>query len=655
MNKQNFIIFLFTFISSMVYSQSPTWQWVRGGGSQGSPVSSNLDEDCHWLGTDQSGNIYGMSMIFYSDIQIDTSHMAHGFGFDDFAVFSYRCDGNFRWARYFGGAVLDVAWCMCTDKDGNTYVVGGVAPYMNSPTHYGDSTCPAGTPGVEPIFIVKIDSTGHTVWIHFVPSTAPLSLGFFDARQDSEGNICILAGTNHIGTWGSFTFSGRGYYVAKLNKDTGNIIGLTKLELVGRIHGPVFSLDEENSYYISWAMGDDDTIAVGNDTLAPAYNVNLGGLAKFDSAGIALWLQSAGGNYWIFQGKYMYGRPALKGGNVYLFGEAQRDVDFLGTVVNNPNDTSHGIPIPLVVSFRQDNGHFIRLKQLYPHHLTVFDALTTTSSGIALGGWTGIGPTIYNQSDTLKPMSTFNTAYPFLMEIDTGLTWFSWALATRANNASTRIQSMITDINGNIYAGGLMGDSLYPTTGQGIRKHGGPNDFFLAKISGNPDCGCVLATPKPQLQGMDGFTVSMTGTATGQLDSLYWDWGDGTVTHYLNQNTVITHTYASGGTYSLCLKAYNYCGIRDSCLSINGLGINNPELPLIRIYPNPSTDRINVDNPYSGRMQLTLYNIIGEKQYYNSFENHRGEIDLGYLPKGIYVLEVLLQDGRKTEWKIVKE
>ncbi len=637
------------------FSQSTTWQWVRGGGSQGAPVSSNLEEDCHWLGTDQAGNIYGMSMIFYSSIQIDTSYMAHGFGYDDFAVFSYTCEGNFRWARYFGGAVNDYCYCMCTDKDGNTYISAAVIPYMNSPTHYGDSTCPAGTPGVEGKVVVKVDSSGHTVWINFVPPTAPLNLEFCDARQDSYGNICILAATTYTGTWGSFNFPSRGFYVLKFNQADGNLFEVTKLDLVGRIHGPVFSLDADDNYYICWAMGYQDTVAVGNDTIAPGENVNLGGLAKFNTAGTVQWLQYVGGDITLHQGKFMYGRPALKGGNVFLPGEAQDSVSFFGTVVTNPNGVIQWVPVPLVASFRQDNGHFIRLKQLYPHRLTVFDAITTTYSGIVLGGWTGIGPTIYNLSDTIKPMSTFNTAYPFLMEIDTGLSWFSWALATRVNNASSRIMNMISDIDGNIYAGGFFADSLYPSSGPGISSHGGPNDFFIAKVSTNPSCGCMVAIPQPHVLEIIGYTISVTGSATGQLDSLYWDWGDGTVTHYLNQNTVITHTYSTGGNFSLCLKAYNYCGIRDSCLSITGVGINEPLALPLNIYPNPVTSAVYIENPALLPLTVTLYSVQGQK-----LQILKGLIPLLHFnmetcSSGVYLLELQLSDGRKSMRKVFKE
>ncbi len=655
MRKNLFYSLLLISLALSGFSQSHTWQWVRGGGSKGAPVSSNLEEDCHWLGTDQAGNIYGMSMIFYSSIQIDTSYMAYGFGFDDFAVFSYTCEGNFRWARYFGGAVLDLAWCMCTDKDGNTYVGGGVVPYMNSPTHYGDSTCPAGTPGVTAKILMKLDSAGHTIWINFIPATAPLNLAFCDARQDSYGNICILGGTDYPGTWGSFTFPSRGFYVLKFDRDDGNLFEVTKLDLVGRIHGPVFSLDADNNYYICWAMGYQDTVAVGNDTLAPGKNDNLGGLAKFDTAGTVQWLQYACGDNSLHQGKFMYGRPALKGDNVFLPGEAQDSVSFFGTVVTNPNGVIQWVPVPLVASFRQDNGNFIRLKQLYPHYLCYFTEITTTVNGIALAGLTGSVPTIYNLSDTIKPMSTFNTAYPFLMEIDTGLSWFSWAMATRVNNASSRIMSMITDMDGNIYAGGFFSDSLYPSSGPGIRKHGGPNDFFIGKISANPHCGCILATPEPLVMEMSGYTIGVTGSATGQLDSLYWDWGDGTVSHYLNQNTLITHTYATGGNYSLCLRAYNYCGVSDSCLIITGVGINEPFALPLNIYPNPVTSAVYIENPALLPLTVILYSVQGQKLQILKGSGPVLHLNMEAYSSGAYLLELQLSDGRKSMRKVLKE
>jgi hypothetical protein len=235
---------LLSLLTTCVFSQSTTWQWVRGGGSTGSAFSSGLDEDTQWLGLDQAGNIYGLSMIFDGDIQIDTSHLSHGFGYDDFALFSYRCDGSFRWARYFGSGVNDIAFGLHTDQEGNSYIAGGVNPYQNLPSHFGDSTITVSEPGV----IIKVDSSGHTEWISFLPSTAPYLISLCDIQEDNQGNLLVLIQTGISGTWGPFTFPGKGFYMAKFNKDDGSIIGLDKLELDGHIWGVQFSVDQQDNY-----------------------------------------------------------------------------------------------------------------------------------------------------------------------------------------------------------------------------------------------------------------------------------------------------------------------------------------------------------------------------------------------------------------------
>jgi hypothetical protein len=117
------IFFLFSMlVAYSTNSQTPLWQWINIAGGGGNIYTNGYLESVRQMGTDAFGNIYAISSISSFGPTIDTIYKQHGFAYDDFVVFSYRCDGSFRWARFFGssnndlpgGLVVNPQWgCIC--------------------------------------------------------------------------------------------------------------------------------------------------------------------------------------------------------------------------------------------------------------------------------------------------------------------------------------------------------------------------------------------------------------------------------------------------------------------------------------------------------------------------------------------------------------
>lgn len=74
---------------------------------------------------------------------------------------------------------------------------------------------------------------------------------------------------------------------------------------------------------------------------------------------------------------------------------------------------------------------------------------------------------------------------------------------------------------------------------------------------------CPLPTPN-YTQSSNNQTVTFTDQTTGLPSSWLWDFGDGNIS--TQQNPV--HTYASTGTYTVCLTSTNACGSDSTCRSI---------------------------------------------------------------------------------------
>lgn len=662
--KQYIFTLVLILISSLIQSQTtPKFQWVKGGGSTGNSWNNDHRESADWLGTDAHGNIYSMSSLMGFNIQIDTSSKPTGWGYDDLAVFSYNCEGNMRWVKYFGSWSQDRPGGFAVDLQGNSYVSGFVAVNYdwNVNGHYGDTTVIAQPDMSWGNFITKLDSNGHTLWLKMLGNPVnDLFLTIVNVELDNTGNPCILIQFHTTGNWGGYTISEKGLYFVKVNKDNGNIISLIKPDLdicnIGASRFTVlFSFDESNSYFVNLQV--DDTVKLGsNITILNTYPID--GyrkylLIKLSANGNLIWYKELGGKFSNYTHRQMYGKPIIKNNKVYINGAAHNHISVFGDTINNPFLPTSFDLVPMNLCFDKNNGNYISLKHFYNSEYCDRFFYTYISDKIYMSG-SAVGYVMLNATDTLKPYYHNYKSNPFVIALDTNHTQFEWGIGTKVNSDDTRITSITTDLAGNIYAGGKVTDSLYDSFGRGYRTMGGEGDFFISKISTHNNCGCIKSQPYPQLLGINNKTIIVKGMASGLPDSLYWSWGDGTTTPYSAQNTNITHTYAVGGNYNVCLHTSNYCGIMESCLNINGVGINEQELKYMNVYPNPVNDILTIENPYQCSMQLNIYTIAGKLLYSNKYENYTTSIDMSNYEKGIYIVEMILADGRKAVKKLVR-
>jgi len=662
MKTKQILIALLLFASTFLSAQTPKFQWVKGGGSQSDGWSSTTMESCKWLGTDARGNVYGMSSIFNSSIQIDTSIIAEGWGYDDFAVFSYRFDGSLRWVRYYGSTSIDHTGGLTVDQNGNVFVLGQVTVSSYTDGHYGDTTVLANPYMNRGTFVAKLDSNGKTTWLSFLdPPTASPGNWALQMEADNQGNQCVLIRFTSTGMWGNYTIPQKGYYIIKVDKNNGNTMNVTKLEFnaTDNFSSDVLymNVDEMNNYYLNAQVG--DTVFIGNNIATANYSSGIpranSVFVKYSSTGNFLWYKELGGIFSNYTEKLFFGKPLILNNKVFISGCTQNNTNIFGSIVNNPYIDSPAAIIPFIACFNKDNGNFISLKHLYNTELTNRESIVVVSDKIYLSN-ISLGKVLLSSTDTIKPYGgEYSKAYPFIVVIDTNLTQFEWGIATKVTGDDSRIESLTVDNKGNIYAGGKVTDSIYNSFGSGIQSHGGSSDFFIAKIAVTNNCGCAVAQTFPQKVSLNNNVLIVKGTATGVIDSLYWYWGDGSSTKYITQNTNVSHTYSVGGNYSVSLRSYNYCGTKDSTIQITGVGITEQELKYLAAYPNPVSHILTIENPYQSSMQLSIYSITGKLLYSHQYQNYTTTIDMSPYEAGIYFVEMKLEDGRKAVRKVAKE
>ena len=164
---------------------------------------------------------------------------------------------------------------------------------------------------------------------------------------------------------------------------------------------------------------------------------------------------------------------------------------------------------------------------------------------------------------------------------------------------------------------------------------------------------------QPNSLPVAGFTfnsvnalATFTNTSTN-ASSYFWDFGD-----FSNSNIVSpTHTYSTGGVYTVQLVAINSCS-NDTLVQMINISIAGIESSFRRndifIFPNPfsTSSTLIVPSSISGKLSFELYDLVGRKsityQDINGTEKNGQKyisIESGDLLSGMYFYN-LLQDGR---------
>ncbi|MEM7038357.1 MAG: PKD domain-containing protein, partial [Bacteroidota bacterium] len=159
--------------------------------------------------------------------------------------------------------------------------------------------------------------------------------------------------------------------------------------------------------------------------------------------------------------------------------------------------------------------------------------------------------------------------------------------------------------------------------------------------------GCPIPQPtytySANLLQVDFFnsTVSHGGVTWA------WDFGDGNTSSLQNPS----HTYATQGSYQVCLTVTDSCGTDSSCQQIPIGAVNVQEAltaSALSVYPNPTSDRatVAIALPTPGDFVLRVSDLMGRKVFEQAWTGTREAemaLDVADLQAGLYLVE--LQSG----------
>lgn len=239
------------------------------------------------------------------------------------------------------------------------------------------------------------------------------------------------------------------------------------------------------------------------------------------------------------------------------------------------------------------------------------------------------------QSGSIPPIADFNTPNTIICEGE-GITF-----TNTSSNATSFLWDFgngttSTDINPTVYYANSGNFTITLTA-----FNGSLSNQTTQSVSIN-----LAAPPVPDFTTSSpaiypDTTIYFTNTSTN--GNLYnWNFGDAS----FSTDTNPWHAYNGLGTYTVLLTASN--GIcPDSSLSqtveiITNVGINENIInQKALVYPNPFNDVLTIRVPLNSEViNLTIFDATGKMVYQNKINQAQQNIDLNYLSKGYYLVEL---------------
>ncbi len=150
-----------------------------------------------------------------------------------------------------------------------------------------------------------------------------------------------------------------------------------------------------------------------------------------------------------------------------------------------------------------------------------------------------------------------------------------------------------------------------------------------------------------------GFDWTFTNTSTG-ADTYLWDLGDGNV----SEEESPVHTYATNGTYTVCLTAFGDCGEPTYCADIAiTVGIaERVHAADVSVFPSPAHGSFTVRSTEQRIKGLELIDAGGRVVAIHQLSaTQQALITVDGLAAGIYTVRTTLADGARASSRLVIE
>ena len=111
-------------------------------------------------------------------------------------------------------------------------------------------------------------------------------------------------------------------------------------------------------------------------------------------------------------------------------------------------------------------------------------------------------------------------------------------------------------------------------------------------------------------------------------------------------------TPTQNGSYAVIVTQNGYTDTSD-CIVVNNVGIEEPELIGVNLYPNPTSDVLNIDKGNNASLQITITNSAGVMVHQSNSSDQVTTINMAQMATGTYIVTLQNELGIKVE-RVIK-
>ena len=527
---------------------------------------------------------------------------------------------TWQWAKQGGSTSIDRLSHLCTDANGNSYIIGSFG-FSNVITDYmifdNDTVF---NNGVNQIFLVKYSASGTVVWTKSIGGNNPNQgngSSYEYAGQiiyDSGSNSLLMTG-NFLGsvTFGSTTLYGNGdLFLTKLDLN-GNFIWTTGIYCNSNLYTTTITTDGIGNIYLGGGNSD--------SAYFTQFKISAGNyLAKYDSSGICIWAKST----FIGAGAH---NLKINNNDLFVLGNISNDTAQIDTANYISNLSTN------MFFARFDTGGNLKWIK-YPSSTVGVFSYSMDMDGI--GNFYIAGGFQNNVNFDGNTLSNSNTNDLFIIKYDSNGNVI-WLRQGNASN-STYAMQVATTTDGSTYVGGVItgSASIGPFTINSISN----NDHFIVRYSSSGDCLGVA-----QLTGISRFGFNIS---TDNLGNCIVAGEFSSPTPINIGTTTLTAVYASDV----------FIAKLDAITVIEN--VNKSMRNSLVIYANPNAGKCNITVPddflHEKNLTLSIYDNTGKLIQQQTLQMNDGIIKLNLEAEAKGTYSVILSNSSKAyNGKIVFE
>ncbi len=566
-------------------------------------------EYAYSIHVDLTGNVYTTG-VFNGTADFDP-----GVGIDSLTALNYDVfiskldgNGNFLWAKNFGGIAMDESYSVSTDNSGNVYLTGEFNKVVDFDP--GPGTFTMNAVYANNIFILKLTSSGNFIWakqlmssqmpgggtggvgwsIATDPAGNSYSMGNFEGIIDFDPGPAVCSFT-------CWSVVSQNIYILKLDPN-GNFVWARQIGNSGGYNAQGFNLalDGSNNIYVNGnftgVVDVDPGVSVYNLTSAGSYDAFI---LKLNSSGNFLWAGQIGGT----SQDQIACHYVENDGDIYSTGYFTNTADF------DPGLPIYSLTTPTntQIVFVQKLGRCLTAKA--PVNFTPVSNQNICS----------------NDTGTL---TAYGSAY---------INWYSSPTST--NVLGTGTNYIISPLSPGTYTYYAEGIICQPSTTR------------------TPITFTVNSSPSVTASSSNSLICAgqaVTLTASGATS---YTFNPGGITgNPIAPSPTVSTTYTVLGSNGTCTNSAFIVQNVSTCTGIDQL-VGKSEM---EFYPNPNSGWFNIYVPFiNATTRFEIYNCLGSLIRKELIQTEKTEVDLGKEPDGLYFVKIITDNKVVAARKIIKQ